>query len=59
MSVIDGKPRSAAVRAETDMVLMMLGRRQFMQVVQRRSRRSAIAIMDELAARVRRLEGSA
>jgi CRP/FNR family transcriptional regulator, cyclic AMP receptor protein len=58
MSVIDGKPRSAAVRAETDMVLMMLGRRQFMQVVNEQPT-VAIAIMEELAARVRRLEGSA
>jgi CRP-like cAMP-binding protein len=58
MSVVDGKPRSAAVRAETDMVLMMLGRRQFMQVVHEQPT-VAIAIMGELAARVRRLEGSA
>ena len=58
MSVIDGKPRSAAVRAETDMVLMMLGRRQFMQVVHDQPT-VAVAIMDELAGRVRRLEGSA
>jgi CRP-like cAMP-binding protein len=58
MSVIDGKPRSAAVRAETDMVLMMLGRRQFMQVVNEQPT-VAITIMEELAARVRRLEGSA
>jgi len=58
MSVIDGKPRSAAVRAESDMVLMMLGRRQFMEVVNEQPT-VAIAIMEELAARVRRLEGSA
>ena len=56
MSVIDGQPRSAAVRAETDMVLMVLGRRQFMDVL-RDEPSVALTILTELAARVRRLEG--
>jgi CRP/FNR family transcriptional regulator, cyclic AMP receptor protein len=55
MSVIDGEPRSAAVRAETDLVLMMLGRRQFLRLLQDEPS-VAIAVMAELAGRVRRLE---
>jgi CRP/FNR family transcriptional regulator, cyclic AMP receptor protein len=56
MSVIDGQPRSAAVRAETDMVLMVLGRRQFTQILHDEPS-VAMAILTELATRVRRLEG--
>ena len=55
MSVIDGEPRSAAVRAESDLVLMMLGRRQFLRLLQDEPS-VAIAVMAELAGRVRRLE---
>jgi CRP-like cAMP-binding protein len=55
MSVIDGEPRSAAVRAETDLVLMMLGRRQFLRLLQDEPS-VAIAVMAELAGRIRRLE---
>jgi CRP-like cAMP-binding protein len=55
MSVIDGEPRSAAVRAESDLVLMMLGRRQFLRLLQDEPS-VAIAVMAELAGRIRRLE---
>jgi CRP/FNR family transcriptional regulator, cyclic AMP receptor protein len=57
MSVIDGRPRSAAVIAETDVVLMMLGRRQFLRLLQQEPT-VALAIMTELAGRIRRLEGA-
>ena len=56
MAVIDGGPRSAAVIAETDVVLMMLGRRQFLRLLQQEPT-VALAIITELAGRVRRLEG--
>jgi len=57
MSVIDGQPRSASVRAETDLTLMVLGRNPFMRVL-REEPSVAIAVIAELAARVRRLEGA-
>jgi CRP/FNR family transcriptional regulator/CRP/FNR family cyclic AMP-dependent transcriptional regulator len=57
MSVIDGQPRSAAVRAETDLVLMMLGRSNFLRLL-RKQPSVAIGIMTELAARVRQLEAA-
>jgi CRP-like cAMP-binding protein len=55
MAVIDGGPRSAAVVAESDMVLMMLGRRDFLRVLQEQPS-VALAVLTELAGRVRRLE---
>jgi CRP/FNR family transcriptional regulator, cyclic AMP receptor protein len=57
MSVIDGRPRSAAVRAETDLTLMVLGRAAFLRLL-REQPSVGIAVMTELAARVRRLESA-
>ena len=57
MSVIDGGPRSASVRAETDLTLMVLGRNAFLRVL-REEPSVAIAVITELAARLRRLEGA-
>ena len=57
MSVIDGQPRSASVRAETDLTLMVLGRKGFLRVLNEEPS-VAIAVITELAARVRRLEGA-
>jgi len=58
MSVIDGKPRSASVRAETDLTLMVLGRGAFLRVL-RDEPSVALAVITELAGRVRALEGAA
>src|ERR1700760_2100473 len=58
MSVIDGKPRSASVRAETDLTLMVLGRSSFLRVL-RDEPSVALAVITELATRVRKLEGAA
>jgi CRP/FNR family cyclic AMP-dependent transcriptional regulator len=55
MSVIDGRPRSAAVRAESDLLLMVIGRRQFLRLLHDQPS-VAIAVIAELAGRVRRLE---
>ena len=57
MSVIDGQPRSASVRAETDMTLMVLGRAAFLRVLKDEPS-VALAVITELAARVRKLEGA-
>jgi CRP/FNR family cyclic AMP-dependent transcriptional regulator len=57
MSVIDGQPRSASVRAETDLTLMVLGRREFLRVLKEEPS-VALAVITELAARVRKLEGA-
>jgi CRP/FNR family transcriptional regulator, cyclic AMP receptor protein len=57
MSVIDGQPRSASVRAETDLTLMVLGRRDFLRVLKEEPS-VALAVITELAARVRKLEGA-
>jgi CRP/FNR family cyclic AMP-dependent transcriptional regulator len=57
MSVIDGLPRSASVRAETDLTLMVLGRREFLRVLKEEPS-VALAVITELAARVRKLEGA-
>jgi CRP/FNR family transcriptional regulator, cyclic AMP receptor protein len=57
MSVIDGKPRSASVRAETDLTLMVLGRSAFLRVL-REEPSVALAVITELAGRVRKLEGA-
>jgi|SRR3954470_6310336 CRP/FNR family cyclic AMP-dependent transcriptional regulator len=57
MSVIDGQPRSASVRAETDLTLMVLGRRAFLRVLKEEPS-VALAVITELAARVRKLEGA-
>lgn len=57
MSVIDGQPRSASVRAETDMTLMVLSRRNFLQMLKDEPS-VALAVLTELASRVRKLEGA-
>ena len=56
MALLDGEPRSAAVRAERDLLLMGLGREQFRKLL-RDEPSIAHAIILELTARVRRLEG--
>jgi len=55
MAVVDGGPRSAAVIAESDMVLMMLTRREFMRLLEDQSS-VAMAVIAELAGRLRQLE---
>jgi CRP/FNR family transcriptional regulator, cyclic AMP receptor protein len=57
MSLIDGEPRSATITATTELQAMILPRRSFVKVVQQEPR-LALALMAELAARVRRLERS-
>lgn len=55
MSLIDGEPRSAAITAASELHAMKIPRRPFMKVLEQEPR-MALAIMRELAARVRRLE---
>ena len=55
MALIDGGPRSATVTAKTEMRTMKLPRRAFLKAVEQDSR-IALAIMEVLAARIRRLE---
>jgi CRP/FNR family cyclic AMP-dependent transcriptional regulator len=55
MAVVDGGPRSAAVIADSDMVLMMLSRREFMRLLEDQPS-VAMAVIAELAGRLRQLE---
>ena len=55
MALIDGKPRSATIRAVSDLQTMKLPRQAFLKVV-RQDPGIAIAMMAEMAARIRRLE---
>lgn len=57
MAVVDGGPRSAAVYADSDMVLLMLSRRQFMQLLEDQPS-VALAVIAELAGRLRELEAA-
>ncbi len=58
MALLDGQPRSATVAATTELHAMRLRRGPFMKVVAKEPR-IALAIMEELAGRVRRLEKGA
>ena len=55
MALIDGGPRSATVTAKTEVRTMKLPRRAFIKTLEQDSR-IALAIMEVLAERVRRLE---
>jgi CRP-like cAMP-binding protein len=55
MALIDGEPRSATVTAATHLQAMRLPRASFLKLV-RQEPALALALMTELAARVRRLE---
>jgi CRP-like cAMP-binding protein len=55
MALIDGEPRSATVTAATRLEAMRLPRAPFLELV-RQEPAIALALMTELAARVRRLE---
>ena len=55
MALIDGKPRSATITAAHDLQTMKLPRQAFLKVV-RQEPGIAIAMMVEMAARIRRLE---
>ena len=58
IAVIDGRPRSAAVHAQTELVVMVIGRRRFLQLMEDEPS-VARAVMVQLAARVRELEANA
>lgn len=58
MSLIDGAPRSATIVAETETTCLMLTRTRFSKIV-RQEPAVAVALLRTLAARVRKLEGSA
>lgn len=58
MALLDGQPRSATIAAMTDLHAMRLRRGPFMKVLAKEPR-MALAIMEELAGRVRRLEKGA
>jgi CRP-like cAMP-binding protein len=58
MALIDGGPRSATVTAATAVRTMQLPRRAFLQALEE-DPRIALAIMESLAGRVRRLERDA
>jgi CRP/FNR family cyclic AMP-dependent transcriptional regulator len=55
MALIDGEPRSATVTAATHLQAMRLPRKPFLRLI-RDEPAIALALMTELAARVRRLE---
>lgn len=57
MALIDGEPRSATIVATTELQAMVLARRPFRRMLEQEPR-LALTLMAELAARVRRLEGS-
>jgi CRP-like cAMP-binding protein len=58
MALLDRSPRTATVTAATDMQVMRIAQRRFSQLLESEPKVS-LAIMRELAARVRRLEGVA
>jgi CRP-like cAMP-binding protein len=58
MALLDGQPRSATVAAVTDLQTVRLRRGPFTKVLAKEPR-MALAIMEELAGRVRRLEKGA
>jgi len=55
MALIDGRPRSATITAADDLQTMKLPRQAFLKVV-RQEPGIALAMMAEMAARIRRLE---
>jgi CRP-like cAMP-binding protein len=55
MALIDGEPRSATVTAASPLQAMMLPRRPFLKLLEQEPK-IALALMEELAGRVRRLE---
>jgi CRP/FNR family transcriptional regulator/CRP/FNR family cyclic AMP-dependent transcriptional regulator len=55
MALIDGEPRSATITATTELHAMRLRRSPFLKLLEQEPR-IALALMAELAARVRRLE---
>ena len=55
MALIDGEPRSATITATSELQTMTLPRRPFLKILEQEPR-IAIAMMAELAARIRRLE---
>lgn len=58
MALLDSSPRTATVTAATDVQVMRISQRRFRELVEAEPKVS-LAIMRELAARVRRLEGEA
>lgn len=56
MALLDTSPRTATVTARTEMQVMCISQRRFSQLLEAEPKVS-VAIMRELAARVRRLEG--
>ena len=58
IAVIDGRPRSAAVHASTELSMMVIGRRPFLQLMEDEPS-VARAVMVQLAGRVRELEAAA
>jgi CRP/FNR family cyclic AMP-dependent transcriptional regulator len=58
MALLDGQPRSATIATTTELHAMRLRRGPFSKVIAKEPR-MALAIMEELAGRVRRLEKSA
>lgn len=57
LGLLDGSPRSASVRADTDVVAVRLPRKEFLDLVDHRPD-IARALLADLAARVRRLEAA-
>jgi CRP-like cAMP-binding protein len=55
MALLDGQPRSATIAATSELHAMQLRRDPFMKVLAKEPR-MALAIMEQLAGRVRRLE---
>jgi CRP-like cAMP-binding protein len=57
LGLLDGTPRSASVIAETDVVVVKLPRKEFLDLVDHRPE-IARALLADLAGRVRRLESA-
>jgi CRP/FNR family transcriptional regulator/CRP/FNR family cyclic AMP-dependent transcriptional regulator len=57
MALIDGEPRSASIVATKELHAMKLGRRPFMKLLEQEPR-VALALLAELATRIRRLQKS-
>ena len=58
MALIDGAPRSATIAADGELQTMRISRKQFMRLVEREPS-IGVAMLEELAGRVRRLEKDA
>jgi CRP/FNR family transcriptional regulator, cyclic AMP receptor protein len=55
MALLDGAPRSATIEADTEVLAMRIGRRQFCDMLEDEPR-IALAVLRELATRIRQMQ---